>query len=876
MPYFQLNGYACIEPASLMGELNALSSGVVPMDASSEEWAGKANAFHHRRGVDPSEGYLLVPHAAYRPDSNSELIIHFDGYSTTTQQGKPLSAGQLAQVKQLYQKSFKVQIDWARKASPASQPNQGYYLVRVTDARISLANELVGKRFNYPTNYTPPQSAATPGTFVYHQDTLKEEQSKTGEISHRPYTWEELFKECFKIPDNEEPLTTIRVVYPDYTPQDLDFRYVTRRDALEMLCQWCNLSIEWTGLNEYKLIQVKSGAQNQGDINSLLQAHAYRTTKNVFEKFNEVPQKLALHFPYLQPKSQHTSIYDVNDDIGFEGGNGEKLDLWLPCVKLEGATPPTNQDPNSLPPKFRATQKDYFDQLPSQEKIFSGLIYRSPGATYNRASDPNLELRPSGYLESVVWYDIGRGPRTQVVSVKVRKWLIRPRPVIQRGLVAAIGKVANDVQENTPTIKVKQLRLINPAGCLPFGVEQLTEDFIFSRNSFGKAYSKDDKILVFGEDYSQLWDTDNSGGVGGDSVVRFELLEDKPVTSFAVKAVLLDEFGVALPTEDDNGDPDNTNIIYVIDGRQRFAGYKAWTDPKYGEQRGFVGAAVKVLDNYEFGNPNSPPGHVIIEMEHVARFVEGKLREELDPENAGAEAKGTVIIDKYWDGRSPKTKKIDSGTTGGTPDYTIDYVDRQKVFGKVAAQTKVKLVFDETINDFKVNQTPSGGGGPVGDPTKYVLWFAKGTEQFPTSFAWCDKEIPAATINGPGKKADWGSAELEKMVQTEEGVEVPANVADITTVKIKNLSGSKIRGSYDEPLILIGPSKLVDKTFPPGTDIDAIPLADRQEEIMLVYNWIDPRGFTNYIKGKAQGLFHRPDQGNFELGGKDCQNTSTT
>lgn len=875
MAYFQFNGFPCVDPYSLANELEALSSSPIPMDASPDEWYGKANAFCHRRGVDPSEGYLLVPNAAYDPKDNSELIIGFDGQPTTTPQGKPLSAQQRAQTQTLYRKSFKVQVDWARKASPASQPSQGYYFIRVTDARISLASQLVGKRFNYPLNYKPnPISSSLPGEFIYHEETLKEDQNKVGETIYRPYTWEELFKECFLLPGEQtSSLTTLRVVYPEYTPQDLDFRYVTRRDALEMLCQWCNISIEWDGLNGYKLIQVKNG--QQGDIATLLNAHRRRETKNAFPKYNEVPQKFALHFPYLQPKSQHTSIYHVNANIGFEGGNGETLSLWLPCVKIEGAAPPTTQNPDTIPPKFRDLQRGYYDQLPSQEKIYSGAIFQSPGASSQQGPDAALQLKPSGYLESVVWYDIGKGPRTKINSISLRNWLIGPRPVIQRGLVAAVGKVVGQVTESTPTIRVKQLRLVNPTGCLPLGVEQLTEDYILSRNTFAKVYGDGDRILVFGEDYSQLWDTDNSGGTSSDPVVRFEIIEDKPLKSFAVKAVLLDEYGVALPEKDpDDPQKDSENVIYVIDGQQRFAGYKRRVDPKYGEQRGFVGAAVKVLDNYEFGNQNSPPGHVILEMEHVARYVEGRLREAFNPDNG--ETEGTVLIDDYWDGRAPSTKKITSGTTGGVSDYVVDFLDRQKFFGKLDAKAKVKLVFDETVTEFKTNETPSGGGGPETEPSKYILWGAISKETFPVIYAWCDSDVPAVTLNPQNKKGTWGSKELQKMIETDDGIEVPIDPDDVKMVVAKNSSASKIRGSYDEPLILIGVSKIVDKTFPSGTNIEDIPPSERQEEIMLVMNWIDPRGFENFIRDKAQGVFHRPGQRGFELGGKDCQNTATT
>lgn len=73
-----------------------------------------------------------------------------------------------------------------------------------------------------------------------------------------------------------------------------------------------------------------------------------------------------------------------------------------------------------------------------------------------------------------------------------------------------------------------------------------------------------------------------------------------------------------------------------------------------------------------------------------------------------------------------------------------------------------------------------------------------------------------------------------------------------------NLSGSELRASVAEPIILLGRLTTV-----------ANEAAGTKEEVFEIPP-IDPRQFTSYQQGEVQVLFHRVGQRGFELSGRDC------
>lgn len=116
--------------------------------------------------------------------------------------------------------------------------------------------------------------------------------------------------------------------------------------------------------------------------------------------------------------------------------------------------------------------------------------------------------------------------------------------------------------------------------------------------------------------------------------------------------------------------------ILVLDLEKKRYGYKAYDDPKYGEQIGYRGTAYFVTDNY---NDTGKPGYVIQDMEHEARILEGKLIEGTADDESNPKS-FYMDVERYWgnapNGRPPKTTKIQGSGSEEESEYGVKIICR--------------------------------------------------------------------------------------------------------------------------------------------------------------------------------------------------------
>lgn len=640
--YMELNGSPCVLPAQLLREAEALPH----LDFNLSDWTGKANAFHHQRGSDPSYGYLLVPSTAVNAASSAFSITYQDG---TT-------------------KSFLVKIESAKKITPAYYEHQGYYLAKIVDERYALCDTLVSKRYNLVESFSPSQSSSSKGTFKYVKETIRE-VSPTLSVS---YDWKELFKEVFKVPSGQE-LQVNGITFPTYTPQDLDWRYTSRRDALEMLLQWTGTSIVYQeGESNWKLVALEDA--NNANRDALLTQYDYSICKDRWNKFKEPgsphPKKFRLHFRRLNPQSPDVDQYKVEEKTPSKSPkNGQEFSVRLPSYYVNDPSIP--QSPSEVATDWFGRAEKFLSFFPSQEKTFRGWLFNPKGN-----DSTAYPMAPSAFIEKVSWFDIGDGPKTLCTSVTTRKWMPSPNEVSEPKARIAVGRVKGNVSSSQPTLQVRYLRSV--AGQLPSGVEPNSTDGVTSYNTHKQEYVDGDTILIFSEEGKTIWDTDKSGG-SGTGTVTFELSQDLAKTATSAEAYLLDETGqrVLVP---------NTSIelkITVFNPWQIHQGYGPRTDGLYGSQPGYRGHARG--SNYE-----------IIYMEGKARWIRGTTLNDVVPTAVSFPA----LIDKFFgaspNDRAPKTEVIEEGTSQSGSTYGVKVWDELDIIQEtVKEETEYLAVLDE-------------------------------------------------------------------------------------------------------------------------------------------------------------------------------------
>lgn len=842
MSVFYLNDVPCLNPRQLRSECRRLR-----LDISS--WDGKANSFTHLRGVDPSYGYVLIEDSRLEGVSNSGLTIF---YRDLSEPGKQT----------LISKTFQtVRIVSTKKITPGGRKDSGFSVAHVVDERYTLKDALVGKRYNLVQEYQAGISSTDPGRFTYVDSTINQ-NPPTG--SPRPYTWKEIIEDVWSVPSNEtlnfEELSDD--FFPKYVPQDIDFRYVTRRDGLQKLLQWLNATIIANPNGIYKFVSVDDTGEQLS--NYLSGPDESLRAKDLWVSYREPgypePKNLELHFRRVIPETDVNEYYTIDKNTDSpEASSKSEISLKLPCYYTGDSNAPAEQTPEKAANDFFTRTQKLFKQFPPQEKMYHGF----------------LDLFPSGYLESVTWCDYGNSKaKTHIISVKNPEWLIKPYEIDEgtgESLTIAYGRVAGVITpEFQGTVQVgENARNVNSSdltfsvhflnvrlGNLPDGVAPLTNGpggRVTVSNEFKLSYKIGDRILVFVRSTSNknvVWNTDNAGGEGGTDVIKFKLAEDKSYNDEYVKANILDNLDTSISDEPD---------IYVNDEHYDFQGYRDREDFVFGFQSGYKGYAIptdetRLVDEGE-DNERELPVYRILNMEHTARFVEATI----DDEDQAREELATV--NKYWDGRAPKTEEIETRTDVFVRGIRIN--DRQSLFGTPDRNRKYGLIWDEREED-------------------YVVWKSDHNIQSDINFCMIVNTIPAASYEpstealtlpeepvtlGINNNSSRGYLmEFRNSSFTLIDIHTPSKLFYIEedgskkTVGLVNVSPTRINASYSNPHIGIGRLQTLPSPVEGEPDV----------EFMVIINAVSLNTLQGHDTSTVQVPFHAVDTREYQLNGKSC------
>lgn len=272
-------------------------------------------------------------------------------------------------------------------------------------------------------------------------------------------------------------------------------------------------------------------------------------------------------------------------------------------------------------------------------------------------------------------------------------------------------------------------------------------------------------------------------------------------------------------------------------------------------------------------------------MEHVARFVEGhRPVVESDSFNSptgsggGSFADNFVIVDRYYDGRPPKTS-----SEGGPPKKPptnppsnqagILFLDTQNLFGKLSNNGNCKMIWDDRAE-------------------RYVIWVSE-----PVILSNVEFGVMFETLGGAGEFHFEGVEIGAEGSDSDVSATIRRGLHDLLLMKIKsmpsmklvpklnsdqkfqwftpiNVSKSILRSDHAEPIIAIGQLLWV----PPITDQSDpdYTASDRGEIVFVVQNVMDPRAFWKYAKDKRQILWHNIAGSIVDTGGLNLPDADTS
>lgn len=274
------------------------------------------------------------------------------------------------------------------------------------------------------------------------------------------------------------------------------------------------------------------------------------------------------------------------------------------------------------------------------------------------------------------------------------------------------------------------------------------------------------------------------------TVVRFEITEDKPRTTVAVKAVVIDEVtgepeggsasfwtaatpvtagerrrataavggftygqvivsnsarttGATFDATEAGFWTSANEQIRVVDPDLKYTGYVHYDDPEYGVTASYRGFAYKFIENY---SGTGDPGYAILEMEGEARFIDCVLLEDKAAAATTVKAKVNFFYGLPPNGRAPRTtsQEITSsypeGPTGTIGVVTLtDYLDQ----GFLPAGTTVRAELDERSGVYVMQTTPP-----------FVLIRGKATAAVTTSSPFTIDEVTAIIGRSPVNSID--------------------------------------------------------------------------------------------------------------------------
>lgn len=647
---FFLNGKQCIEPAILKLTLG---------EAGSFCWWDKysANHFRHQCGVDPGEGYLLLNGAD----------IPYNTYSV------PLVIGNITIPKVVVVRSIEV----TPKEEVAS--NNTTKLVKVADIRCYLKKTLVKKDYNVIKYFDSSGSA------IFDQTTMKHE----GGSSYVNWTWETLINDLWDSSLlSSETLNLDDAEFPEELPNNYYFDDWTHRDALGQVLLDLGFTLEPNTDGSWRVAPVNSDSTLwfllNGNAHRIIDANNFTPGPGA-----KIPAKLIFHFLYPEesPGNKENRTYTYEHTVAPGHGyqvvlSGSSYPIICPIAAEYDFTDPTNP--------VNKMDLDLWASTVANRLI--KLLFTEDGPDVTLGGIVTAFF-PSADMGRVTWKNTGSnvtGDGTGAITRVEHFFPLPTLPKLERPTVPlqkVAGYPVSNVTPENSTFQIQSLELIS--GVRP--QEPLTVN-----NTYGRSFSTTTRVEAEYCYETREWNTPESGSgtpTPSQALIRFELIEDKSVDSFAVDAFHINPNNAAVLSE----------IVVVDPVDQRFMGYGLRIDPQFGSQVGFRGWAQFAYSTTsepenEEEEPVTTNFYHIIAMEGPARWIEGETFQEIEE---GDEDFIAEVFD-YW-GASPNNRAPATFFTEGTSDQgevpVVRIYDEYRLIKKLyPTGTKYRAIFDEYRN----------------------------------------------------------------------------------------------------------------------------------------------------------------------------------
>lgn len=645
---FFLNGKQCIEPAILK-----LSLG----EAGSFCWWDKysANHFRHQCGVDPGEGYLLLNGAD----------IPYNTYSV------PLVIGNITIPKVVVVRSIEV----TPKEEVAS--NNTTKLVKVADIRCYLKKTLVKKDYNVIKYFDSNGSA------IFDQTTMKHE----GGSSYVNWTWETLINDLWDSSLlSSETLNLDDAEFPEELPNNYYFDDWTHRDALGQVLLDLGFTLEPNTDGTWRVAPVNSDSTLwfllNGNAHRIIDANNFTPGPGA-----KIPAKLIFHFLYPEesPGNKENRTYTYEHTVAPGHGyqvvlSGSSYPIICPIAAEYDFTDPANP--------VNKMDLDLWASTVANRLI--KLLFTEDGPDVTLGGIVTAFF-PSADMGRVTWKNTGSnvtGNGTGAITRVEHFFPLPTLPKLERPTVPlqkVAGYPVSNVTPENSTFQIQSLELIS--GVRP--QEPLTVN-----NTYGRSFSTTTRVEAEYCYETREWNTPESGSgtpTPAQALIRFELIEDKSVDSFAVDAFHINPNNAAVLSE----------IVVVDPVDQRFMGYGLRIDPQFGSQVGFRGWAQFAYSTTEEVDEEEVTTNFyhIIAMEGPARWIEGVFPKQVEPTDLFHIGE----VYKYWgaapNNRAPATYVYDLGDD--TFVNVIDIYDNLGLITTVLPEgTKYQALFDDQLNAY--------------------------------------------------------------------------------------------------------------------------------------------------------------------------------
>ena len=641
---FTLNSVPCVEPAILKLSLQ---------EAGSFSWWEKysPNHFRHQCGVDPGEGYLLVP-ANGLPSASFSV---------------PLTIGNVTIPKVTILNSVDI-------VPTAVSPNSGTKLVHIADIRHYL------KRTQVKKNYNCIRYLDSSGSQIFAETTMKD----AGGGNYVSWTWETMLNDLW---DNSllssETLNLADAEFPEVIPTNYLFETCSHRDALGRILLDLGFTLEPTTSGTWRVVGVSSDSA----INSFVNSNRAIDANNIQDgKGNQLPSKLIFHFPYPEesPANKQNKTYQYEHTVSpghsYQSVLSSSHDSIICPIQANydftNPTEPTNK-----------LDLDSFASTVANRLI--KLLYTSdgPDATFSTF----LNVFPSADVGRVTWKNTGSnvtGNGTGAITRVEHFFPIPILPTISRPTVPlqkVSGSPTTNVTPGMPVFQLTNLKLIS-------GVKP--DQPLLVNNTHEQTYTTEDIVEAYYTYETRQWDTPKTGSAGT-SLIRFELAEDKDVESLAVDAWQINPNNAAIMQE-----------IVVIDTlARRYSGFAPRLDPQFGPQEGYRGWAqfAYTTEAEVDDEPVTKFFYHIITLEGPARWIEGTFPKVVNPSSSSTSTARSYPgkIFTYWgaypNNRAPATYNYDLGDGEFVP-VTEIHDTLNLIRSTLPAGTKYRAIYDEFLN----------------------------------------------------------------------------------------------------------------------------------------------------------------------------------